>query len=158
CEVQGSVTRDIKKAHPLTSDGEHCETCQTESPCEALREIECCSHLKCPGGLLCCCENYWRTPMSDVIGAIPHTMGIQPTKGNRMSTPVTLDSLIYAPDSIRGGANPTTSTVANIIDETYRFHSAVAGSVLADVAERAGIEISDDNSDLHLDSPRVAEH
>lgn len=64
--------------------------------------------------------------------------------------------MVHLPDSIRGGANPRTVTVEQLINETMTHYPARAGVVLGDLCDRAGVDTLSDDFDLFLDSPELA--
>ena len=57
---------------------------------------------------------------------------------------VTLSTLIHASDEIRGGKNPTTSTVAEILESAYRYTSWRCAELEGDL----GLDLTDDNEPL----------
>lgn len=75
-----------------------------------------------------------------------------------MSVSITLDSIIHAPDSIRGGAHPMTRTVQEIIEDDFRYGIGRAGTVLQDVIDRAGIDSQSIDEPVYLDTAEVAAH
>lgn len=67
---------------------------------------------------------------------------------------VTLSTTIHAPDQIRGGKNPNTSTVIQILDDAYRYTSWRCAELENDL----GLDLTDDNDEPLRRAPLTLGH